>query len=287
MAELGDGPDLNGFHDPLCAGAASYVVEHKEDLDSKLLKNILREKIDNAPKAKNRKPAHIKRYKSDKFLDALIKSAVNKFTSQPRKSNIPAGLRSAYSHDTQELNINHAVLPIGGKTRVVTFGELDEFPGRETIIMTQTLTDFASLMNKHRHPTTIEKKGKTETVYVPLGTYWLQSAGRRQYDGGMAFMPQHDKQQVGNRLNIWHGYGVKPIKPGGKSGAVGCDKFLDFMFKVICGGNEQHFDYLRKREATILQKRVRTEIALAMRTDEEGIGHGASARQPRHDGIQP
>jgi hypothetical protein len=272
MAELGDGPDLNGFHDPLCAAVASYVVTHKDDLDRKLLKNILREKIDAAPKARTRKTADIKRYKGDKFLDALIKSAEGKFASQPRQSNIPAGLRSAYSRDTQELNINHAVLPIGGKTRVVTFGELDEFPDRETIIMTQTLSDFAALMNKYRHPTTVEKKGKTETVYVPLGTYWLQSAGRRQYDGGMAFMPQHDKKQVGNRLNLWNDYGVKPIKPDGKSGEAGCKLFLDFMFKVICGGNEVHFDYLKKREAWIFQKRQRSEIAVGLHTEEEGVG---------------
>ncbi len=276
IAELGDGPELNGFHEVLCAAVASYVVAHKDDLDRKLLKSILREKIDAAPKAKTRKARDINRYKSDKFLDALIKSAIDKYASQPqpRQSNIPAGLRSAYSQDTADLNTNHAVLHIGGKTRVVTFGELDEFPGRETIIMTQTLTDFASLMNKHRHPTTIEKKGKTETVYVPLGTYWLQSAGRRQYDGGMAFMPQHDKKQVGSRLNLWQGYGVKSIKPDGMSGAAGCDKFLDFMLKVICGGNEQHYDYLIKREATVFQKRIRTEIALGLRTEEEGIGKG-------------
>jgi Family of unknown function (DUF5906) len=233
---------------------------------------MLREKIDAAPKAKNRKATDIKRYRSDKFLDALIKSAINKFASKPRQSNIPKGLQSAYSQDTADLNKTHAVLPIGGKTRVVTFGETEEFPGRKTIVMTQPLTDFASLMNKYRHPTTVEKKGKTETMHVPLGTYWLQSAGRRQYDGGMAFMPQHEEKQVGNRLNLWNGYGVKAIKPDGTSGAAGCNLFQDFMLKVICGGNAEHFDYLRKREATILQKRVRTEIALALRTIEEGVG---------------
>jgi hypothetical protein len=29
----------------------------------------------------------------------------------------------------------------------VTFGELDEFPGRETIVMTQSVGDFVSLNN--------------------------------------------------------------------------------------------------------------------------------------------
>lgn len=43
--------------------------------------------------------------------------------------------------DVDRLNKVHAVLPIGDKTRVVTFGELEEFPGLETIVMTQTLGD--------------------------------------------------------------------------------------------------------------------------------------------------
>ena len=45
-----------------------------------------------------------------------------------------------------------------------------------------------------------------------MGTYWIGSPKRRQYDGGMAFMPQHDGD-VGNRLNLWRGFGVKAIKP--------------------------------------------------------------------------
>ena len=55
-------------------------------------------------------------------------------------------------------------------------------------------------------------------------------------------MPQHDGD-VGNRLNLWRGFGVKAIKPDGKSGR-GCAKFLDFMRDIICSGNEEDFDYL-------------------------------------------
>ena len=59
--------------------------------------------------------------------------------------------RYGSASDVERLNKVHAVLPIGGKTRVVTFGELEEFPGRETIVMTQTIADFKSLNNKYRH----------------------------------------------------------------------------------------------------------------------------------------
>ena len=46
------------------------------------------------------------------------------------------------------------------------------------------------------------------------------------------------------------------------------------MRDIICSGNEAHFDYLLKREATILQKRIRSEIALGLQTKEEGCGKG-------------
>jgi hypothetical protein len=173
--------------------------------------------------------------------------------------------------DITRLNKVHAVLPIGGKTRVVTFGEMEEFPGRETIIMTQTMGDFASLQNKYLHEYS-DKNGKLQSV--PMGTYWLNSKDRRQYDGGMAFMPQHDEEVIRERLNLWRGYGVKLIKPKHKSAAAGCNLFLDFMRDVICSGNEEHFDYLLKREAFILQNRIRCEVALGLNTEEEGCGKG-------------
>jgi hypothetical protein len=172
--------------------------------------------------------------------------------------------------DVERLNKDHAVLPIGGKTRVVTFGELPDFPGLKTIVMTQTLPDFAALKNKYRHSYR-DKKGELRTQ--PLGTHWINSQNRRQYDGGMTFMPKYDGD-AGNRLNLWNGFGVRPVKPDGTSGEAGCKKFLDFMLKIICNGNEAHFDYLLKREATILQRRVRSEIALGLRTKEEGCGKG-------------
>ena len=133
--------------------------------------------------------------------------------------------------DIDRMNGAHAVLPIGGKTRVVTFGELPDFPGRETIVMTQTIDDFKALQNKYRH--TYRDK-ESELKSQPMGSHWINSPKRRQFDGGMAFMPQHDERVVGKRLNLFNGFGVKPIKPDGKSGAAGCDKFLDFMLNVMC-----------------------------------------------------
>ena len=82
----------------------------------------------------------------------------------------------------------------------------------------------------------------------------------------------------GDTLNLWEGFGVAARRPEGKSGASGCQRFLDHCRKVICSGNEEHYDYLIKREALIVQKRVRTEIAVALQTEIEGTGKGIHTR---------
>jgi hypothetical protein len=206
----------------------------------------------------------------DADLKELVDSGRKKF-NKPSGVEIPVEGSPAKESDVKRLNKVHAILPIGGKTRVVTFGELEEFPGRETIVMTQTIGDFQGLKNKYRHEW-IDKDGNEKSC--PLGTHWIGSSGRRQYDGGMAFMPKRDGD-VGNKLNLWNGFGFKPIKPApGSSAEAGCQKFLDFMFNIICSGSKENFDYLIKREATILQKRIRSEIALGLRTKEEGCGKG-------------
>jgi hypothetical protein len=193
------------------------------------------------------------------------------------------------SHDPEKLveksrltlkamNEKHAVLPIGGKTRVVTFGELDEFPGRETIVMTQSFGDFAALHDKFRY-FYFNKEGELKSKR--LGSYWLEYPSRRQYTAGMAFMPKHDEKVVKDKLNLWHGYGVNAVKPAGKSGAAGASRFLEFALDVICSGNEEHYDYLIKREAFILQRRARSEIALGLSTILEGVGKGFYERAMR------
>jgi hypothetical protein len=265
LKSMGDGGALLGFNNPLTQAASSYAYHHGIALDREALKAKLREAIVLAPKGATRKSTDIERYLSDEYLDAIIASAIEKFGTE--------------INDVERLNKMHAVLPIGDKTRVVTFGELPAFPGRETIVMTQTIADFTALQNKYRHDY-FDKRGDRQTV--PMGTHWISSPDRRQYDGGMAFMPQRDGD-FGNRMNLWRGFGVHDTKPApGSRAEAGCKKFLDFMLDIICSGNREHYDYLLKREATILQKKIRTEVALGLQTKEEGCGKGFYEAVMRH-----
>ena len=89
-------------------------------LDRDKLKALLRAAIERAPKAPGRPATEIKGYLGDAYLDGLVASAIEKF---------------GRSDDVARLNAVHAVLPIGRKTRVVTISELEEFPGRKTVVI--------------------------------------------------------------------------------------------------------------------------------------------------------
>jgi hypothetical protein len=98
----------------------------------------------------------------------------------------------------------------------------------------------------------------------------------------MKFMPRCDEPIVGNVLNLWRGFAVTPRKPEGRSGASGCQLFLDHGLRVICSDDAAHFDYLIKREALIAQQRIRSKIAVALKTEEEGTGKGFWCRSINH-----
>ena len=123
---------------------------------------------------------------------------------------MPRTLRRAHEFtidpDLEEMNGKHAVLPIGDKTRVVTWDDDLEFPGRKTIVRAQSFPDFKNLhSNKRKIIGVTGKDGKNKHIEVPLGAWWLTQERRRQYDGGQKFMPQHEAEVVGNVLNMFEG----------------------------------------------------------------------------------
>jgi hypothetical protein len=108
-------------------------------------------------------------------------------------------IRRAYEFaidpDLEKMNNQHAVLPIGGKTRVATCGDdpNPDFRGRKTIVWAQSFDDFKNLhSNKKKSIRTNEG-----TIKIGLGNWWLSREDRRQYDGGQRFMPQHEAEVVG------------------------------------------------------------------------------------------
>jgi hypothetical protein len=181
----------------------------------------------------------------------------------------------AIDPDLADMNTKFFVAPIGDATRVVSMKDDPAFPGRKIIGRAQSFAAFTDLhSNKRKTWETADKDGVSKITKIPLGAWWLRHERRRQYDGGMAFMPQHDQEHVGDVLNTWRGFAVQALKPEGSSGASGCSLMLDHIHRILCSGNEEHFDFFIKRLASIIQTRRRTEIALALATKVEGTGKG-------------
>ena len=83
LAELGDGPNLKGFHEVLIAAASSYMATNP-DADRELLKKILKDAIDKAPKDDTpQRKAKNERYVTDDYLDDIIESGATKFAKLP------------------------------------------------------------------------------------------------------------------------------------------------------------------------------------------------------------
>jgi hypothetical protein len=165
--------------------------------------------------------------------------------------------------DLVALNKEHAVVIIGGKTRI-----LKEVPSTVhfgcTDYVFQHFDDFAHAYS-NRWKVLIGHDGKPERM--PLAKWWHMQPKRRQYLGGIAYMPEEGGHDGSDVLNLWTGFSVAPAEGN-------CEQFLSHIREVLCSGVEEHYEYLIKWMATIVQRRARTGIAVLLRSDEEGTGKG-------------
>ena len=96
------------------------------------------------------------------------------------------------------------------KSRVLV-GFFEKYQGRESVV-TMQFHEFRNLwghcyLTIDSNPKSPELKEKT----VSLPEWWLKHPGRRQYDG-LAPDPTTKDAVVRGRLNIWRGFGIKPVK---------------------------------------------------------------------------
>ncbi len=215
----------------------------------------------------------------DNFIArVLMTTSCGRYIQERPTQRLPRLLRRAHEvaidPDLEKMNSRHAVITINGKTRVATWGTDPEFPGRQEIIYLQEFGDFKNLHMNKRKGITTTIKGKQTVEQIGMGHWWLGQEHRRQYNGGQKFMPRRDEEVVNETRNMWGGFKVHPRKPEGRSGASGCQLFLDHGFKIICSGSERDWDYALKREAWMAQYRRRSEVAAVYSNEDEGTGKG-------------
>ena len=150
-----------------------------------------------------------------------------------------------------ELNHKHAILPMGGRVLILN-REYDPVMERQLLTFSAK-TDFETRY--------CNRKIWDGHEDVGLGTYWLNHANRAEFDG-MVFSPGQDQPGY---LNLWTGWGVEPAEGS-------CQKYLEFIFDVICSGDGSLFDYVIHWCAHLVQRpQELPETALVFR-GREGIG---------------
>lgn len=165
-----------------------------------------------------------------------------------------------------QMNNDHAVL-LHGKVRILSW-EKSEF-GREQADL-QTVADFrVRYQNRNIKIVVYNKRTKQdEEKSLKLAEVWLGSRYRREYKG-LRFMPGSERE-VDGYLNLWRGWGVQPT-PGDWS------KTRAHIRDVICGGNQEHYEYLKKWMARAVQYPAQPAgVAFVMR-GKRGTGKGLFA----------
>lgn len=170
----------------------------------------------------------------------------------------------AIDPNLRKLNERYAVVTMGGKQRVI-YEDFDEGLSRFKLVK-MTFEDFR---NKYLHVKIIagvDAKGNPR--YCPLGKWWLEHEGRRQYEK-VIFAPG---KEVPESYNMWRGFAVEPV-PG-----TGHHSLYQHILENVCSGDEAVYEYVLGWMANTVQRPgCPGQTAVVLRGDQ-GVGKGFLAR---------
>lgn len=188
------------------------------------------------------------------------------------KVRVEALLATAVRHVLPELALNdeYAVVPHGAKTLVIHEDRLPDGSIKVKFYRPQELVPlFANkfvLVPTGKFST--DEKGRKRQLFArkPMFQAWMESPGRREYKR-VVFKPEGCAP---DEYNMWQGFSVEPREGD-------CTVFLEFLKHCICGGDEEHFDYLLKYLATMFQRPgTVARVAVALR-GRQGTGKSSLA----------
>ena len=165
-----------------------------------------------------------------------------------------------------KLNEKHFVVNEAGRTVVYTL-VIDPVLKRRIF----ERSSFPCFRNRYLNRTVeVGVDANGHPVYKNLGAWWLGHPSRARVPGGRRIRPILSAREP-DTLNVWQGFTVEP-----RHGSW--QKLHDHIRKVICGDDEQHFNYLVNLLALAVQKPgERWEVAVVLR-GPRGAGKGILAR---------
>lgn len=163
----------------------------------------------------------------------------------------------------REFNDRHAVIENFGGACVIIEEVYDEVLERSRL----TRQGFDHFRNRYmnRLVNLGQKKDKKGNVVgdieMPAGEWWLRHENRRQYNK-IIFAPGKD---IPGAYNLWRGFGCE-ARPGD------CGLFLEHIREIVCGGNEEYYNYFIAWLANCVQKPSEQGHSAIVMRGKQGCG---------------
>ncbi|MGC8520018.1 MAG: primase-helicase family protein [Steroidobacteraceae bacterium] len=169
----------------------------------------------------------------------------------------------------EAMNAQHAVITMGGNTRVMTIQPSMTRAGAVDLEFAKK-ADFELRYCNQSHVVGLTESKTPKPIVKTAAEIWLNSPSRRQYERLIfdpARKPQGDEEH--RVFNLWRGFPYLHHTAGGS-----WRKFHKFIEDVICEGNKEHARWVIGWMARCLQRPWEPAgVALVLR-GEQGIGKG-------------
>lgn len=170
---------------------------------------------------------------------------------------------SPLTRAVRKLSDNHALVVVGGDTRVV---KTDKEKSTVSIMKVNAFKDYYN----NRIFQTLNAAGNP--VNVGLGSTWMISDNRRSYME-TAFRPQEDVDD--GTFNFWRKWPWRKVQMTDEQIWDECGLILEHARNVVCSGNEDHYRWLLAWMAQMVQDPGNKPGTAVVLRSGEGTGKGA------------
>ncbi len=134
------------------------------------------------------------------------------------------------------------------------------------------INDFKEhCLNAKKIPVDVDAKGNLK--YKRESDVWLEHGDKKFFQHGITFYPSAEREIKG-KLNRYFGLGVEPVAIK-KGNEPELKIYLEHVKKIICANNNEHYQYVIKWLAHMVQKPYeKPEVALILKAGQ-GTGKGS------------
>ncbi len=186
------------------------------------------------------------------------------------KAGQPLDIELIIASEVRKYNTLYSQVTTNGKSYICR--ESSDQLGRRSFEMFRVRDFREHCLNATSIPYDFDQYGNPK--YKKSHEVWLEHPDKAFYSHGITFYPFPVKQHNG-KLNRYFGLGVNAVEIR-KGNEPNLKTYLTHIKKVICNNNPEHYEYVIKWLAHLVQKpHEKAEVGIVMQKAGQGTGKGA------------